>query len=101
MALSTVKLSKYAEQLSVSDKRRYLEKIEEIGDPYSYESSNLQVDLLPPVRSTDIFNYTWCFPLVFVRVNGLKHIGPWTLISILLVALLAKSEEDGRETILW
>ena len=44
-ALSTVKLSKYAEQLSVSDKRIYLEKIEEIGDPYSYESSNLQVDL--------------------------------------------------------
>ena len=32
------KLSKYAEQLSVSDKtdkRRYLEKIKEIGDPYS------------------------------------------------------------------
>ena len=56
-ALSTVKLSKYAEQLSVSDKRRYLKKIEEIGDPYSYESSNLQVDLLPPVRSTDILNY--------------------------------------------
>ena len=57
VALSTVKLTKYAEQLSVSDKRRYLEKIEEIGDPYSYESSNLQVDLLAPVRSTDIFNY--------------------------------------------
>ena len=56
-ALLSVKLSKYAEQLSVSDKRRYLEKIEEIGDPYLYESSNLQADLLPPVRSTDIFNY--------------------------------------------
>ena len=53
----TQKLSKYAEQLSVSDKRRYLEKIEEIGDPYSYESRLLQADFLPPVRSTDIYNY--------------------------------------------
>ena len=48
----TQKLSKYAEQLSVSDKRRYLEKIEEIGDPYSYEPRILQADFLPPVRST-------------------------------------------------
>ena len=43
--------------LSVSDKRRYLEKIEEIDDPYSYESRILQADFLSPVRSTNIYNY--------------------------------------------
>ena len=51
------KLSKYAGQLAISDKRRYLKKIEDISDPYFYESRTLQVDLLPPVRSTDIHNY--------------------------------------------
>ena len=51
------KLSKYAEQLAISDKRRYLKKIEDIGDPYFYESCTLQANLLPPMRSTDIHNY--------------------------------------------
>ena len=38
-ALLKVKLSKYAEQLSVSDKRRYLEKIEELGDEDHFEET--------------------------------------------------------------
>ena len=53
----TPKLSKYAEELIISDKRIYLEKIEGTGDPYLYESHTLQADFLPPVRSTDIHNY--------------------------------------------
>ena len=52
-----VKLSEYAEGLVVSNKRRYLEKTRDIGDPYCFESSSLKADVLPPVRSTDIFNY--------------------------------------------
>lgn len=36
---------------------RYLEKIKGTGDPYLYESPTLQVDILPPMRSTDILNY--------------------------------------------
>ena len=51
------KLSKYAEQLSVFDKRRCLEKVQDIGDPYIYELSTLKADFLPPVRSTDVYNY--------------------------------------------
>ena len=47
----------YTENLSISDKRRYLEKTKEIGDPYGYPLSALSQDDLPPVRSTDIFNY--------------------------------------------
>jgi len=46
--------SDYVTGLSASDKRRYLEKTEEIGDPYTYV---LCEDFLPPVGSTDIFNY--------------------------------------------
>ena len=53
----TPKLSKYAEELTISDKRRCLEKVEGTGDPYLYESHTLQADFLPPVRSTDIHNY--------------------------------------------
>ena len=40
-----------------SDKWKYLEKTKEIGDPYGYPLSVLSQDDLPPVRSTDIFNY--------------------------------------------
>ena len=47
----------YTESLSISDKRRYLEKTKEIGDPYGCPLSVLSQDDLPPVRSTDIFNY--------------------------------------------
>ena len=44
-------------RISISDKRRYLEKTKEIGDPYGYSLSALSQDELPPVGSTDIFNY--------------------------------------------
>ena len=39
----------YTESLSISDKRRYLEKTKEIGDPYGYPVSALSQDDLPPV----------------------------------------------------
>ena len=45
----------YSESLSISDKRRYLEKTKEIGDPYGYPLNALSRDDWPPVRSTDIF----------------------------------------------
>ena len=47
----------YTESLSISDKRKYLEKTKEIGDSYGYPLSALSQNDLPPVRSTDIFNY--------------------------------------------
>ena len=47
----------YSESLSISDKRRYLEKTKEIGDPYGYPLNALSQDDWPSVRSTDIFNY--------------------------------------------
>ena len=42
---------------SQSDKWRYLEKTREIEDPYGHSLSVLSQDDLPPVKSTDIFNY--------------------------------------------
>ena len=50
-------LSKYAQGLSVSDKRRYIEKISGIQDPYCIVASQLSKDVLPLVQCTDIFNY--------------------------------------------
>ena len=47
----------YVKKLSVADRRRYLEKTEDIGDPYAYALSTLNQEDLPPVRSLDIFNY--------------------------------------------
>ena len=47
----------YVKELSVADKRRYLEKTQDIGDPYAYALSTLDQEDLPPVRSLDIFNY--------------------------------------------
>jgi len=47
----------YADTLNISDRRRYLEKTKDIGDPYAYSTCNLNDEILPPVRSTDIFNY--------------------------------------------
>ena len=56
MATSLIpKLSKYAGELTISDKRRYLKKIEDIVDPYFYESCEYR--LIYSVRSTDIHNY--------------------------------------------
>ena len=52
----TPKLSKYAEELAISDKSRYLENTEGAGDPYLYESHTLQADFLPPVtRNLQIY----------------------------------------------
>ena len=47
----------YTKSLSISDKQRYLEKTEEIGDPYGYSLNALSQDDLPPVRSTDGSKY--------------------------------------------
>ena len=47
----------YADTLNISDRRRYLEKTKDIGDPYAYSTHDLNNDILPPVRTTDIFNY--------------------------------------------
>ena len=48
----SVQYSEYSENMSISDKRRYLEKTEDIGDPYAYLLGVLNQDDLPPVRST-------------------------------------------------
>lgn len=50
-------VSKYFGGLSVSDKRRYLEKTKDIGDPYCYSFDSLSSDDFPAIRSHDIFNY--------------------------------------------
>ena len=47
----------YVKKLSIADKRRYLEKTKDIGDPYAYTLSTLDQEDLPPVMSFDIFNY--------------------------------------------
>ena len=49
--------SKYFDRLSISDKRRYLEKTKDIGDPYGYSVNSLDMKDLPAIRSHDIFNY--------------------------------------------
>ena len=51
-----VLLSEYAQGLSVSDKRRYIEKISSIQDPYCIAASELSKYVLPPVQCTDVFN---------------------------------------------
>jgi len=50
-------LSEYARGLTVSNRRRYLEKICGIGDPYLPPSAELSREVNPPVLCTDIFNY--------------------------------------------
>lgn len=55
-SVSSQSVSRYVNSLSISDKRRYLEKTEDIGDPYCFDVDSLDENL-PPVRSTDIFNY--------------------------------------------
>jgi len=47
----------YVKVLSVADKRRYLEKTNDTGDPYAYTLSILDQEDLPPVMAPDIFNY--------------------------------------------
>ena len=46
-------LSKYAQELSVSDKRRYVEKISGLQDPYGIVSSELSKDVIPCTHHCD------------------------------------------------
>ena len=50
-------LSEYTRGLLVSDRRRYLEKIAGVGDPYLIPHNYLWTNVLPSVQCTDIFNY--------------------------------------------
>ena len=66
----------HSADLSVSDRRRYLEKIKDIGNPYLFADSALSEDSLPPVLSTDIFNYlvlttSFCTPDWFKAYKSL------------------------------
>ena len=49
-------LSKHAQKLAVSDKRRYLEKVARIRDPYCILRIELSKEEFAPVQTTDIFN---------------------------------------------
>ena len=49
-------LSEYVRGLLVSDRKKYLEKIAGVGDPYLIPRNKLWTDVLPPVQCTDIFN---------------------------------------------
>ena len=53
-------LSEYARSLAVSNKRRYLEKIQfqaGIQDSYCIPVHELSKSCIPPVQCVDIFNY--------------------------------------------
>ena len=50
-------LCEHAQELVVSNKRRYLEKIAGIGDPFYIPKTELSKEAFPPVEATDIFNY--------------------------------------------
>ena len=39
----------------MSDRKRYLEKIAGVRDPYLIPRNDLQTDVLPPVQCTDIY----------------------------------------------
>ena len=47
----------YPETLKISVRRRSLGKTKNIGDPNAYLAHDLSAENLPPVRTTDIFNY--------------------------------------------
>ena len=68
----------HSADLSVSDRRRYLEKTKDIGNPYLFADSALSKDSLPPVLSTDIFNYlvltiSFCTPDRFKVLDAYKY----------------------------
>ena len=54
---SGTSLSQHAQLLKLSDKRRYLTKIADVGDPYCTPSAQLSKEVIPSVTNTDIFNY--------------------------------------------
>ena len=51
------RLNEYASNLVLSDKRRYLEKVSDVGDPYCIPAEQLHRKGLPPVTRADVFNY--------------------------------------------
>ena len=57
MAADELPLSDYTREFSISNKRRYLEKLSGIQDPYLIPPSELMKGVFPPVTNTDIFNY--------------------------------------------
>ena len=79
-------LSEYVRELSVSNKRRYLEKISSgiHQDPYLIPASELRNGDFPPVTNTDIFNYL----VLAVPRNGLSLTKAWTPSSTSFVDLL-------------
>jgi len=50
-------LSEYTQKLVVSNKRRYLENIASIRDPFCIPKIESSEEVFPPVEATDIFNY--------------------------------------------
>ena len=65
----------YTESLSISDKRRYLEKTKEIGDPYGYPVSALSQDDLPPVIIL-LYYYQFCQKTRVARKASLYEVLP-------------------------
>ena len=64
-------LSDYACELSISNKRRYLEKISGIQDPYLIPNHELMKNVFPPVMNTDI-SITYFLGPAFVLHSGLR-----------------------------
>ena len=64
-----ISLSDYARELSVSNKRRYLEKIAGIQNPYSIAAAELSKDVFHLSRT----------PTSLAHRNGLKLIKAWIL----------------------
>ena len=52
MAADELPLSDYARELSISNKRRYLEELSGIQDPYLIPLSELMKGVFPPVTNT-------------------------------------------------
>ena len=76
MAADGLPLSDYARELSISNKRRYLEKLSGIQDPYFIPPSELMKGVFPPVTNTAGYLQlaTWSWDTAFVLHNGLKLI---------------------------
>lgn len=79
-------LSEYAQKLVVSNKRRYLEKIAGIGDPFCIPKTELSEEAFPPVEATDIIT-TLFWAIAFAHLKGSKHTKALMHINILYVGL--------------
>ena len=80
----------YVKELPVADKRRYLEKTEDISDPYAYALSTLDQKDLPLVRSPDIFNYL-VLSTSFCKSDRFKMYKSMDAYKYFLVDLLVQS----------